>query len=150
MKILSITTSSKLCSVALLEDKNVILEKHVINEKSHSQNLMIYIDNVLKDCNIPLQSIDLFACSNGPGSFTGVRIGVATIKAFSDITGKPIVPVSSLESLAYNAEQPLVCSLIDAKNDNVYFGLFENYESVVPFECKNINEILSFLMDKHT
>ncbi len=168
MKILAITTSSKVCSVALLEDSSVILEKHITDAKTHSQKLMPLIDTILKKQNITINDIDLFTCSVGPGSFTGIRIAVATIKAFSDVTNKPVVPVSSLEGLAYNVnksyfrdETNLVCSLIDAKNDNVYFGLFEKlndnyttkkrqyqYRPIEDFRTSNINEIIEFL-DEH-
>ena len=102
MKILSIDTSSKVCSVAVLEDNNVIVKKDISDEKTHSQKLMPMIDEVLKSCKLELKDFDLYACCTGPGSFTGVRIGVATVKAFNDVTKVPISSVSSLESLAYN------------------------------------------------
>ncbi len=134
MKILAITTSSNVCSVALLDDLKVIIENHITDTKTHSQKLMPLIDTILKSQNITINDIDLFACSIGPGSFTGVRIAVSTVKAFADVTNKPVVSVSSLEGLAHNVnksyfkdETDLVCSLIDAKNDNVYFGLFEKF-----------------------
>ena len=116
MKILSIDTSSKICSVSILEDTTVILEKHTNDEKTHSQNLMPLIDELFKDTNLTLDNIDLLACSQGPGSFTGIRIGIATIKAFADAKNIPVVGVTSLESLAYNiTESGLIVSLIDAK-----------------------------------
>ena len=102
MKILSIDTSSKICSVAVLEDDNLITEKHIDDEKTHSQKLMPLIDEVLLSCNLSLYDFDLYTCCIGPGSFTGVRIGVSTIKAFNDVSSIPIASVSSLESLAYN------------------------------------------------
>lgn len=98
MKILSIDTSSKICSVSILEDTTVILEKHTNDEKTHSQNLMPLIDELFKDTNLTLDNIDLLACSQGPGSFTGIRIGIATIKAFADAKNIPVVGVTSLEA----------------------------------------------------
>lgn len=157
MKILAITTSSNICSVALLEDSNVLMEKHISDAKTHSQKLMPLIDKVLKAQNISINDIDLYACSNGPGSFTGVRIGISTVKAFADVTNKSIISVSSLEGLAYNVNQSyfkhetdIVCSLIDAKNNNVYFGLFKkagnyDFEPLEDFKTSNINEIIDFL-----
>ena len=73
-----------------------------------------------------VKDIDLFVCDIGPGSFTGIRIGVATIKAFVDVTNKKTIGVTSLECLAQNVEEDeTICTLIDAKNDNVYYGFFE-------------------------
>lgn len=153
MKILSIDTSSKICSVAVLEDNNVIIEKNIDDSLTHSQKLMPMIDNILNELNINLTDFDLFSCSVGPGSFTGVRIGVSTVKAFCDVTNVPVTSVSSLESLAYNtlgsnsrSTSTIVCSLIDAKNDNVYCGIFNNEFIQLEDLCaKNINEILNLL-----
>ena len=126
MKILAIDTSSKICSVSILDDKNIVIEKHNDDEKTHSQKLMPLIDELLKESNLNLDNIDLLACCQGPGSFTGIRIGISTVKAFSDVKNIPIIGVTSLESLAYNIKsQGLIASLIDAKHDNVYFGLYE-------------------------
>ena len=128
MKILAIDTSSKICSVCILEDNALILEKHTDDEKTHSQNLMPLIDELFKEVNLTLDNIDLLACCLGPGSFTGIRIGLATIKAFADAKNIPVTGVTSLESLAYNVEQTgLIVSLIDAKNDNVYYSLYSPY-----------------------
>ena len=161
MKILSIDTSSKICSVSILEDTDLIIEKHIDNELTHSQKLMPLIDEILKENNIELSDLDLFACSIGPGSFTGVRIGVSTVKAFNDVTNIPIVSVSSLESLAYNTlnsnykkDAKLVLSIIDAKNDNVYYGLFkrdeDNFECVEELDAKNIDEMIEILKKYHS
>lgn len=153
MKILSIDTSSKICSVAVLEDNNVIIEKNIDDSLTHSQKLMTMIDNILNELNIKLTDFDLFTCCIGPGSFTGVRIGVSTIKAFCDVTNVPVTSVSSLEGLACNtlgsnirSTSTIVCSLIDAKNDNVYCGIFNNEFIQLEDLCaKNINEILNLL-----
>lgn len=156
MKILSIDTSSKICSVAVLEDTTVIIEKNIDDMTTHSQKLMPMIDDILMELNMKLTDFDLFSCSVGPGSFTGVRIGVSTIKAFCDVTNVPTASVSSLEGLAYNTLSSninnttnIVCSLIDAKNDNVYCGIFKNENNgFIQLEdlCANsINEILNIL-----
>lgn len=127
MKILSINTSSNICSVALLEDTNLIKEITIDDANTHSVKLMPLIDELFKTTNLSINDVDLFACDKGPGSFTGIRIGISTIKAFCDITNKPCIGVSSLTSLAYLSNfEGLICSLIDAKNDNVYYGLFEH------------------------
>lgn len=125
MKVLSIETSGQICAVALTEDKNLIKELIIEDENTHSVKLMPLIDNLLKETNIKLSDIDLFSCDIGPGSFTGIRIGVSTIKAFIDVTNKKAVGITSLETLARNVEEDgLICALIDAKNDNVYCRFF--------------------------
>ena len=156
MKILSIDTSSKICSVSVLEDCNVIIERNIDDSLTHSQKLMPMIDDILKEQNMKLTDFDLFTCSVGPGSFTGVRIGVSTVKAFCDVTNVPVTSVSSLEGLAYNTLSSnignninTVCSLIDAKNDNVYCGIFKNENNCfIQLEdlcAKNINQVLDIL-----
>ncbi|MBQ3408036.1 MAG: tRNA (adenosine(37)-N6)-threonylcarbamoyltransferase complex dimerization subunit type 1 TsaB [Clostridia bacterium] len=150
MKILAIDTSSKVCSVAILEDDNVIFEKHTNDEKTHSQNLMPLIEKLFKQTNLSLDNIDLLSCCLGPGSFTGIRIGIATIKAFADSKKIPVVGVTSLESLAYNIQKNgLIVSLIDAKNDNVYYSLFSfdgnTYNQIGEYKSDNIQNILDSL-----
>ena len=162
MKILAIDTSSKICSVSILEDNNVIIEKHNDDEKTHSQKLMPLIDELLKEANLTLDNIDLLACSQGPGSFTGIRIGISTVKAFADVKNIPIIGVTSLESLAYNINtEGLIATLIDAKHDNVYFALYElkdnKYTTVIdPISdtitnviqsLKNYNDKITFVGD---
>lgn len=150
MKILAIDTSSKICSVSILENDDVILEKHTNDEKTHSQNLMPLVDGIFKESNLSLDDIDLLSCCLGPGSFTGIRIGIATVKAFADVKNIPVAGVTSLESLAYNIDEPgLIISLIDAKNDNVYYSLFSfdgnNYNQIGEYKADNIQNILDYL-----
>lgn len=151
MKILSIETASEMCSVAILEDEKVLKEINLENGNTHSQNLMPLISQILEETKLQISDIDLFACDNGPGSFTGIRIGIATIKAFRDVTLKPIIGVSSLEALAYNVKDfdtNFICSIIDAKNDNVYYGIFAyNNQSIIKIEdykFDNINSLLKY------
>ena len=126
MKILAIDTSSKNAAVAILENQDTIIELNNDDEKTHSQKLMPMIDEAFKKSDLSLDDIDLVSCCLGPGSFTGVRIGIATAKAFADSKNIPTVGISSLEALAYNLNQNgLICSLINANNGNVYAGLFE-------------------------
>lgn len=150
MKILAIDTSSKICSVSILEDENLIIENHNDDEKTHSQKLMPIIDETFKQANLTLNDIDLLACCQGPGSFTGIRIGISTVKAFADVKNIPIIGVTSLESLAYNIKTDgLIASIIDAKHDNVYFALYEKSETTYKLvedaiSC-NINEVIEIL-----
>lgn len=148
MKILSIDTSSDICSVAILEDDSLIKELHIDDIKTHSEKLMPLISNIFTECNLNLDDIDLIACSKGPGSFTGIRIGIATVKAFADSKSLQAIGISSLDGLAYNVENKgLTCSIIDARNNNVYFGLFENYVLKGEYKAVSIDEALELLKD---
>ena len=155
MKILAIDTSSKICSVSILEDNNVIIEKHNDDEKTHSQKLMPLIDELFKESNLTLDNINLLACSQGPGSFTGIRIGISTVKAFADVKNIPIIGVTSLESLAYNITNPgLIATLIDAKHDNVYFALYElkdnKYTTIIEPVSDTISNVVQDLKNYST
>lgn len=158
MKILSIDTSSSICSVAILEDSKIIKEMHNYSEREHSETLMPMIDELFKSTNLSLDDIGLIACSVGPGSFTGIRIGIATVKAFADAKNIPVVGVNSLEALAFcgvleNSTNQKgdgeYVSLIDARNDNVYFaiykmkkGLFSIYKNP---EVMQISEAITYV-----
>ena len=148
MKILSVETSGKVCAVALTEDNNLIKQELIEDENTHSVKLMPLVDKLLKETATTVNDIDLFACDIGPGSFTGIRIGVSTIKAFIDVTNKKTVGVSSLEILAENVEEDgIICSLIDAKNQNVYCGIFEKNQDdlrqIEDLKFDNINNIIN-------
>lgn len=152
MKILSIDTSSKICGVAILEDTNLIKEVSQDNGLTHSETLMPIIKETLAEINLNLNNIDLIVCDKGPGSFTGIRIGVTSAKAFSDSLGIQEIGISSLEALAYNVKtNGVICSLIDAKNENVYTGVFENinenYLLKRDFSCENISDLLAEFID---
>ena len=126
MKILAIDTSSKNASVAITENEEKLIELNNADEKTHSQKLMLMIDEAFRKTGLSLEDIGLIACCLGPGSFTGVRIGIATAKAFADSKNIPAVGVNSLEELAYNLNtEGYVCSLIDAGHGNTYAGFFE-------------------------
>ena len=154
MKILAIETSSKVCAVALFEDNKLIKEKIIEDENTHSVKLMPLIDELLKETNIDLNNIDLFSCDKGPGSFTGIRIGIATIKAFIDVTNKNSIGITSLEALTYNVEEDgIICSMIDAKNENVYYGFFKKeynkVEKLDELKFGNINDVFKEIIDNY-
>ena len=150
MKILSIDTASNICTVAILEDKTCIKEITVDDTRNHSEKIMPAIENVLSDTNLSLSDIDLIVCDKGPGSFTGIRIGVGTVLAFKDSLNIECIGISSLEALSYNSNNDgLICSLIDAKNGNVYWGLFEHkdnqYTLLNKLEFNEINNVVNAL-----
>ena len=153
MKILAIDTSSKVCSVAITEDTKEIIELHNNDEKTHSVKLMPMVDEAFKSTNLSLDNIDLLACCIGPGSFTGVRIGIATVKAFADAKNIPVVGVNSLEGLAFNLllddlESTLICPMIDAKNNNVYCGLFEKSENTIKPKADLMADEINSVIEK--
>ncbi len=127
MKILAVETSGSVAGVALTED-NILRAEFTLNYKmTHSQTIMPLINEVKQYLNLDLKSIDYIACSAGPGSFTGLRIGAATAKGIAMGIKKPIVPVSTLAGLAYNVymTDALICPVIDARRDQVYTAFYE-------------------------
>lgn len=132
MKILAIETSGNNCSIAIIDEEKVISEFSLNTGTTHSQNLVPMLKQVQKFSNIELDEIDAIACSIGPGSFTGLRIGIATVKGIALSLNKPVIGIPSLTGLAYNTPpfDGIICSILDAKNDNVYAAVFENKESI--------------------
>ncbi|MBM4136734.1 MAG: tRNA (adenosine(37)-N6)-threonylcarbamoyltransferase complex dimerization subunit type 1 TsaB [Nitrospira sp.] len=128
MKILAIDTSTMLGGIAIMDDSSGLIAEVRLNVKStHSERLMTTIDTTLKQASISLTEIDAFAVAIGPGSFTGLRIGLSTVKGLSYATGKPIVSVPSLEAFAWNfpyCKYP-VCPMLDARKKEVYTALFQ-------------------------
>jgi len=128
MKILAIETSTMLGGVALMDDSSGLIAEVRLNVKStHSERLMTEIDHLLRQAGLKISDIDVFAVAIGPGSFTGLRIGLSTVKGFSYATGKPIVSVPTLEALAWNfpyCRYP-VCTMLDARKKEVYTALFK-------------------------
>jgi tRNA threonylcarbamoyladenosine biosynthesis protein TsaB len=128
MRVLAIDTSTMLGGVAVMDDLSGLIVEIRLNVKStYSEKLMTTVDYVLKKSGYKLSDIDFFAVSTGPGSFTGLRIGLSTVKGFAYATGKPIVSVPTLEALAYNFPFCLypVCTLLDARKKEVYAALFK-------------------------
>lgn len=126
MKNLAIDTSSEICGVCILEDDKLIDDNSLNNGMTHSENLMPLVSEILERNNIKLKDINLISCVVGPGSFTGIRIGVASIKALAEINNIPIAEITSLEVLAENVEEGVMkVSIIDARNDQVYAGVFD-------------------------
>ncbi|HHW57478.1 MAG TPA: tRNA (adenosine(37)-N6)-threonylcarbamoyltransferase complex dimerization subunit type 1 TsaB [Clostridia bacterium] len=144
MKVLAIDSSSKTATVALVEENGVIGE-YSINYLRHSVILMPMIDELFKKCEVPINQITHIAVSEGPGSFTGLRIGAATAKGLAHALNIPIVGVSSLLALAYNVSEfeGLICPIIDALNENVYGMLIrgDNFEVLTEVGVYSLEEI---------
>ena len=128
MKILSVDSSAVAASVAICEDTTLLAEYTLNNGNTHSETILPMIESALKLLSLTVSDIDLFAVSNGPGSFTGVRIGTATVKALAFGKDKPCVGVSTLEALAHNlvGYKGLICPVMNARRSQVYTALFES------------------------
>jgi len=127
MNILMIDTSGPACGVAVMKYGQMICELQLTSGKTHSQRVMPMVDQALSMCEMTTADIDLFGAVVGPGSFTGVRIGVATVKALAHAAGKPCIGVDALEALAANVTgfDGVICPILDARAQQVYGAMFE-------------------------
>jgi len=127
MKILAIDSSSKFLNIALGEDNFIIAEESHLLDRQHSALLVPKVKELLEKCNSNIGDIDAFVVGLGPGSFTGLRIGVSSVKGFGIATKKPCVGVASIDALAMNAdvEKETVVPVIDAKRGQVYSAIYK-------------------------
>lgn len=137
MKILSLDTTATVCTAAICDGDNLIAETTVNTGNTHSETLLPVIENLLKLTDTDIDEIDCFTCSTGPGSFTGVRIGVATVKGLAYGKNKPCVSVSTLEALAYNLVgfEGILCPVMNARRNQVYNALFECKNGIITRLC---------------
>ena len=155
MKILSLDSATESATCAILDDNRILGEITFNYKKQHSVVLMPMIDELFNNTGMSIGDIDGFVASKGPGSFTGLRIGMATIKGLSQGTKKPFVTISTLDSLAYNLAYTsgIICPILDALRDNVYTALytFDNYELIRTSDYMNISidELINMLKDKN-
>ena len=151
MLICSVDSSATPASVCLFEDDKIIAEYYLNTGFTHSQTLMAMLESVLKISGKRADDIDLYAVNSGPGSFTGVRIGVSAVKGMAYAQDKPCVEVSTLESMAYNFldSHTIVCACMDARRKQVYHGLFrvdgDRIERLCEDKAIAIEELLSGL-----
>lgn len=131
MLILGIDTSSKVSTIALYDsDKGVIAQNSVQVKMTHSDTLMVLIDNLFKESNLKIGDVDRIAVGIGPGSFTGIRIGVGTAKGLAYSSGKDIVGVNTLDILANNIKKTerYIIPIIDAKKERVFYSVYKYEE----------------------
>ena len=151
MIILAIDTTANTSSIAVVSETEIIGEFTINYKKTHSQTLMPMIEHLLKTIEIDISDIDFVACSCGPGSFTGLRIGGATAKAIAHGAGIPIVPVPTLDSLAYNIfeEKKLIVPIMDARRNQVYSAIYEKknekIERLTEYMAEDIEEVLNMV-----
>ena len=128
MKILAFDSTSLTASVAVCEDERLLGQITLNNGNTHSETLLPMAEQLFRMLSLTASDIDLFACSSGPGSFTGVRIGAATVKGLAFGSGKRCVGVSTLEALAYNLRgyKGIICPVMNARRSQVYTAIFES------------------------
>ncbi|HWT75679.1 MAG TPA: tRNA (adenosine(37)-N6)-threonylcarbamoyltransferase complex dimerization subunit type 1 TsaB [Mobilitalea sp.] len=148
MKILALDSSGLVAAVAIVTEEAVLAEYTVNFKKTHSQTLLPMLDEIVKMVELDLAQVDAIAVAAGPGSFTGLRIGSATAKGLGLALKKPIIPIPTLEGLAYNlyGTGKLICPMMDARRSQVYTGLYEfkdkDLVTVLPQTTLAIEEIL--------
>ena len=128
MKILALDTSATVASIAVTEDLTPLAVYTLNNKNTHSETLLPMIESALKTLSLTAENIELFALSAGPGSFTGVRIGAATLKGIAFAKERPCIEVSTLEALANNLviKKGLICPVMNARRSQVYTALFRS------------------------
>ncbi len=155
MKILGIDSSGLVASVALVEDDILVAEYTMNYKKTHSQTLLPMLNEIVSMANIDLQEIDAIAVAAGPGSFTGLRIGAATVKGLGLALDKQVIPVPTCEGLAYNlwGSDGLVCPIMDARRNQVYTGLYrvgDTLEVVLDQAAMDIQELIQIINENWT
>ena len=143
MKILAVDSSSVTASVAITENGKVLAENFINNGLTHSQTLMPMVEKTINESGISVKDIDLFAITHGPGSFTGVRIGIASVKGMADALNKKCLPISTLEAIAepLKNEDVIACAVMDARCNQVYTAIFNNGERLCDDKAVLIDEL---------
>ena len=128
MRVFAIDTSAKVLSVALCENEKLIAGTTLNTGNTHSETLLTVTEEIMGKAGCGVSDVDLFACSNGPGSFTGIRIGVSFIKGLAFGSSKPCIGVSTLEALALNLRdyKGIICPVMDARRSQLYNALFRS------------------------
>lgn len=126
MKILAVDTATKSCSVAIIDKDTLLAEVSITSKQTHSRHLMEMVNRAMGMSGLNISGLDGFAVTIGPGSFTGLRIGISSVKGLAMASGKPVVGISSLDVLAMqsNFSQYLISPLIDARKGEVYFSRY--------------------------
>ncbi|MBE6687079.1 MAG: tRNA (adenosine(37)-N6)-threonylcarbamoyltransferase complex dimerization subunit type 1 TsaB [Ruminococcaceae bacterium] len=152
MKILAIDSTAVAASAAIIDDNKILAELTVNNGHTHSETLLPLVEKALYAASLDIDSIDLFAVSAGPGSFTGVRIGISLIKGLCFKKNKPIAGVSSLEALSYNLKgfEGIACPVMDARRNQVYTAIFQNGQRMTDDMLIPVSELEDMLKEYNT
>ncbi|MEO8762455.1 MAG: tRNA (adenosine(37)-N6)-threonylcarbamoyltransferase complex dimerization subunit type 1 TsaB [Bacteroidia bacterium] len=145
--ILCIETSTTVCSVCVTADDTVLAQKEINNGFSHAENLHVFIEEILKEANLSIKQINAVAVSKGPGSYTGLRIGVSTAKGLCYALQIPLISIDTLQSMAYHVQrtmynvQCLYCPMLDARRMEVYCAVYDaNLETITPVNALILDE----------
>ncbi|MCP4349663.1 MAG: tRNA (adenosine(37)-N6)-threonylcarbamoyltransferase complex dimerization subunit type 1 TsaB [Desulfobacterales bacterium] len=136
MKILAVDTATNSCSVAVADycqGLETLAELTVVSKQTHSKHLMEMINTAARMSGIAVSELDGFAVTRGPGSFTGLRIGISTVKGLAFASGKPVVGISNLDALAFRFlfSPYLICTLLDARKGEVYYCCYRTVDGIV-------------------
>ncbi|NLC77047.1 MAG: tRNA (adenosine(37)-N6)-threonylcarbamoyltransferase complex dimerization subunit type 1 TsaB [Clostridia bacterium] len=152
MQVLAIESATNVAGLAIVGEETVVAEATLNTGKTHSQRLMPMLARLLEEAELELADLDGIVVSGGPGSFTGLRIGMATAKGLAYAAQKPLVTVSTLDSLAYNCvgRPELICPILNARRNEVYSAVYrvndpENFRFVMPYRALPPAELLEFL-----
>lgn len=137
--VLGIDSSAISAGCALVEGDRIVAEQFLNTRHTHSETLLPMISAMLKSAGVTLSDVDRIAVSAGPGSFTGLRIGISCVKGLCDAAHKPCVPVSTLEAIAYNFQDidGIVCACMDARRKQVYNALFKSENGIISRLCED-------------
>jgi tRNA threonylcarbamoyladenosine biosynthesis protein TsaB len=147
MKILAIDSTAKTSTVALLEDERLIAIYTVNTENTHSETLLPMVRDLLRTSCVTMDEIDAIAVANGPGSFTGVRIGVATAKGLAFGRDIKCVGVSTTEALSVNLDgfDGIVCPIMNARRGQVYTGIYKDGKALMKEDCMMLDDLIPIL-----
>jgi len=144
-KVLGVDTSSTQVSVGLIDGDHVVFDHYVDFGQFYSEKLIIAIHRLMEDADVKIKEIDLFAVGLGPGAFTGLRIGVATVKGLAFALNKPIVGIGSLDGLAMEvqlAKYPIV-PIVDGKRGDVFYAIYQDGERITRYEVDKVKDFLN-------
>lgn len=156
MKILSIDTSCKTAMAVVTENDKILAGIQLHDEKTHSVKLLPAIEYIMSAADVLPNQLDVIAVTNGPGSYTGLRIGVTTAKTYGYTLNIPVVGINSLEAIACSVDvedDKIICPMIDARNERVYASVYKNGNEIIetkPLECAEFCNMLKEKYDNET
>ena len=150
MRILAVDTSGGVCSAAVLCGGVIQAEAYMNAGRTHSETLGPMLDFSLSCAGIGIRDIELFACAVGPGSFTGLRIGIGMIKAFAHASGKPAIGINTLDALSHNAGETdeMICPIIDARRGEVYTAAYHGGKRLDDYRAVPLDDLLGDMAGK--